>query len=260
MTGKEADDVGGAERNARKKKQEQRAVKAVASARGAKNDRSKVVIGVVVVVVLALAVIGGVIWTKSDSANGALSPPPDVTGVSAPIKREGAVVVVGKDTAKATIDLYEDFLCPACKQFKKIYGAQIKQEIEKGTLRVRYHALPFLVRLSDPPGYSKDSANAALCAADQGKFWEYHETLFAKQPDEGGPGHTKQELVKLGTDLGITGDAFKTCVDNDTYDKDTQAELDKVRGMSFFEGTPSVAVGDQKIDVREEDWLTNLVK
>ncbi|GAA1343231.1 DsbA family protein [Saccharothrix algeriensis] len=251
--------MGGAERNARKKKQEQQAARAVAAARGAKGDRTKVVVGVVVVIVLALVVIGGVIWTKSDSASGSLTPPTDVAGVAAPITREGGVVVVGKDGAKATIDVYEDFLCPACGQFKKIYGDQIKHEIEKGTLRVRYHALPFLVRMSEPEGYSRDSANAALCAADQGKFWELHEALFAKQPEEGGPGYTKQELVKLGTDLGITGDEFKTCVESGAHEKEAQAEMDKARGTSYFEGTPTVAVGDQKVDLRDADWLKKLV-
>ncbi|MBW4720600.1 DsbA family protein [Saccharothrix obliqua] len=253
--------MGGAERNARKKKQEQRAVKAVASAQRAKGDQTKVVIGVVVVVVLALVVVGGVIWSNSGSPNNdALTPPDDIKGVAATVKREGAVVVVGDDTAKATIDLYEDFLCPACGQFKKLYGEQMKQEIEKGALRVRYHPLPFLVKYSSPEGYSKDAANASLCAADQDKFWQYHESLFAKQPEEGGPGYTKQQLVQLGTDLGITAPGFKTCVDGDTHVAEAQAELDKARGTSFFKGTPTVAVGDQKIDVGDRDWLTKLVK
>ncbi|XVV04902.1 DsbA family protein [Actinosynnema sp. CA-248983] len=250
--------MGGAERNARKKKQEQRAAKAVASARGSSGDRNKVVIGVVVVVVLALVVVGGVIWT-SRSSDSALKPPTDVAGVDAPIVREGGVVVVGKDTAKATIDLYEDFLCPACGQFKKIYGAEMKQEIEKGTLRVRYHALPFLVRLSKPEGYSRDSANAALCAADQGKFWELHEALFAAQPEEGGPGYTKDELVKIGTDLGLTADKFKPCVDGGVFEKEAQAELDAARGQPFFKGTPSVAHNGQGVDVGDENWIKKLV-
>ncbi|MEU4803017.1 thioredoxin domain-containing protein [Actinosynnema sp. NPDC023587] len=252
--------MGGAERNARKKKQEHQAAKAVAAARGARGDRTKVIIGVVVVVVLALVVVGGVIWTKSGSSTDALTPADNVAPVSAPVKREGGVVVVGQDSAKVTIDLYEDFLCPACGQFKKIYGEQIEQEIEKGTLRVRYHALPFLIRMSSPEGYSKDSANAALCAADQDKFWQYHESLFAKQPDEGGPGYTKQELVQLGTDLGISDPAFKTCVDGDTHVADAQAELDKVRATSYFGGTPTVAKDDQAVDFEDKDWLTNLVK
>lgn len=252
--------MGGAERNARKKKQQQLATKAVGAARGASNDRTKVVIGVVVVVVLALAVIGGVIWSSKKSDTESLANPPAVGGISAPIVREGGAVVVGKDDAKVTIDLYEDFLCPACGNFKKVYGGQIKQEIEAGKLRVRYHAMPFLVRLSDPEGYSRDAANAALCAADEGKFWEYHETLFARQPEEGGPGHTKEELVKLGTDLGITGDAFKQCVDSGAHDAAAQAELDAVKATGKFKGTPTVMKDGEIVEWDDRDWLTNLLK
>jgi protein-disulfide isomerase len=253
--------VGGAERNARKKKQQQRAATtAVSAARGSSSgDRSKVVIGIVVVAVLAVAVIGGVIWSKSGDKEP-LAVPQDITGVSAPIVREGGAVVVGKDSAKVTIDLYEDFLCPACGTFKKAYGDEIKREIEAGTLEVRYHALPFLNKYSDPEGYSRDSANAALCAADEGKFWEYHETLFAKQPEEGGPGHTKEELVKLGTDLGITGDTFKQCVESGAHEADAQAELDEVKAGGNFGGTPTVMQDGKIVDWDDEDWLTNLVK
>ncbi|ONI92405.1 protein-disulfide isomerase [Saccharothrix sp. ALI-22-I] len=251
--------MGGAERNARKKKQEQRAAKAVVAARGTSGDRTKVVIGIAVVVVLALVVIGGVIWTKSGE-DEPLTVPQGITGVSAPIVREAGVVVVGKDSAKVTIDLYEDFLCPACGNFKKIYGDQIKREIEAGTLKVRYHALPFLIKYSTPEGYSRDSANAALCAADENKFWEYHETLFAKQPEEGGPGYTKEELVKLGTDLGITGETFKQCVDSGAHEKDAQAELDAVKGTGNFAGTPTVMKDGQIVEWDDQDWLTNMVK
>ncbi len=252
--------MGGAERNARKKTQEQQAAKAVAAARGANADRTKVFIGIAIVAVLAVVVVGGVIWSKSSSSETTLTPPSTVSGVSAPVTREGGTVVVGKDSAKVTIDVYEDFLCPICGTFKETYGAQMKQEIEKGTLRVRYRALPYLIRMSSPEGYSRDSANAVLCAADQGKYWEYHDSLFAKQPEEGGPGYTKEELVKLGTDLGVTDPKFKTCVDTDANVKDAQAELDKVRNADFFGGTPTVVADGKKIDWRDKNWLANLVK
>ncbi|GAA1311732.1 DsbA family protein [Saccharothrix xinjiangensis] len=252
--------MGGAERNARKKKQAQQAAKVVTAARSGGGDRNKVVIGVVVVVVLALVVIGGVIWTARSEDDQALTPPADLTGISAPVERDGAVVVVGDEGAKATIDLYEDFLCPACRNFKEVYGAQIKSAIEAGDLRVRYHALPFLIRYSDPEGYSRDSSNAALCAADQGEFWEYHETLFARQPDEGGPGHTKEELVKLGTDLGITGDAFKQCVDGGAHEAEAQSGLDELRAGGQFKGTPTVMKDGQVVDFGNENWLTDLLR
>jgi protein-disulfide isomerase len=260
LTGKDLSDVGGAERNARKKKQQQRATKSVVAARQTSGDSTKVVIGVVVVVVLALVVIGGVIWSKSGQDDDTLAVPEGTTGLSVPIVREGGAVLVGKADAKVTLDLYEDFLCPACGSFKKTYGSQIKQEIEAGTLKVRYHALPFLIKYSDPEGYSRDSANAALCAADEDKFWEYHETLFAEQPEEGGPGHTKAELVKLGTDLGITGDTFKQCVESGTHEKDAQAELDAVKATGNFKGTPTVMKDGQTLTWDDRDWLTNLLK
>jgi protein-disulfide isomerase len=264
--------VGGAERNARKKKQEQLAAKAVVAARGSSGgDRNKIIIGVVVVVVLAIGVIGAVLLNKP-SAPVALTPPVDVKTVAAPVQRQDdATVLVGKETAKVTVDVYEDFLCPICGTFEKTYGAKLREQVEAGTVKVRYHVLPLLVRLSKPEGYSRDSANAALCAADAGKFTEYHDSLFAKQPKENGAGYTKDQLVKLGTDLGIVGDTFKSCVDGDTYNQALQANLDKANatpylqvdrgnGTKGFRGTPTVAVGEQLISLDNENWISDLLK
>jgi protein-disulfide isomerase len=263
--------VGGAERNARKKKQEQLAAKAVVAARGSSGgDRNKIIIGVVVVVVLAIGVISAVLLNKPSTPE-ALTPPVEVKTVAAPVQRQDATVLVGKDTAKVTVDVYEDFLCPVCGTFEKTYGPKLREQVEAGTVRVRYHVLPLLVRLSDPEGYSRDSANAALCAADAGKFTEYHDSLFAKQPKENGPGYTKEQLVKLGTDLGITGSTFKTCVDGGTYDQAVEAELDKAdaaphlqversNGTKGFRGTPTVAVGDKLISLDNENWISDLLK
>ncbi|GAA3888839.1 thioredoxin domain-containing protein [Saccharothrix violaceirubra] len=246
--------MGGAERSARKKKQATRAVVAARSG----GDRNKVVLGIAVVVVLALVVIVGVIWSKSSSSDE--GPTADgISGISAPIARDAGVVVVGPESAKVTIDVYEDFLCPVCGRFKKEYGERIKTEIEAGTLRVRYHVLPLLVKFSSPEGYSKDAANAALCAVDENKFWEFHESLFRTQPEEGGPGYTKERLVKLGTDLGITGDTFKQCVEGGKYDAVTQTEMDTTRALPYFKGTPTVAKDGQVVSL-DGDWLGNLVK
>jgi protein-disulfide isomerase len=248
--------VGGAERNARKKKQ---AARAVVQARKSGGDRTKVIIGVVAVVVLAIAVIGGVLLSRKTEPQ-ALTPAPDLKAVNAPVQRDGGAVVVGKDTAKVTVDLYEDFLCPICGTFEKKYAAQLKEQVEAGTIKVRYHVLPMLIKFSNPEGYSRDSANAALCAADAGKFAEYHDSLYAKQPEEGGAGYTKAELAKLGTDLGITGDTFKSCVDSGANEQAAQTQLDQAKATSYFSGTPTVAVDGQKIDLDNENWVKDLVK
>ncbi|MEO6086612.1 MAG: thioredoxin domain-containing protein [Umezawaea sp.] len=263
--------MGGAERNARKKKQQQMAARSVTAARSSGGDRNKVLIGIVVVVVLAAGVFGAVLLNRPSTPE-ALSPAPDLKTLSVPVQRQpDATVLVGKDTAKVTVDVYEDFLCPICGTFEKKYGAQLRQHVEAGDLKIRYHVLPLLVRLSDPEGYSRDSANAAVCAADAGKFPEYHDSLYAKQPEENGPGYTIAQLVQLGTDLGITDSAFKSCVETGTYHQALEADLDKADntphlqaersdGSKGFQGTPSVAVGDKLISIDNENWISDLLK
>ncbi|MGH3881143.1 MAG: DsbA family protein [Actinophytocola sp.] len=266
--------MGGAERSARKKRQAQTATsRPPAVARHKSSDRKKVVIGVVVVVLLLGAVLGGVIYTNSQkNATEGQSIDEAATGAnteaSYPVRRDGAVVVVGEDAAKVTLDVYEDFLCPVCGQFEKAYGKDLEQHVKDGTVRLRYHMLPMLNEVSDPPGYSMDSANAGLCAADAGKFPQYHVSLFDSQPEEGSRGWDKQQLAKLGKDLGITAPAFESCVESGKYESVLAQSLEKVRNTEYLKqdlngqksfGTPTVANGQKVVDISDPKWLDTVV-
>ena len=278
--------MGGAERNARKKRQSQLTGKRPpAVARHRSGDRQKVIIGVVVVVLLLGAVLGGVIYTnnKKNATEGqniaAKSPTAQLdqaaTGAAAdkvtyPVRREGAAVVVGRPTAKVTLDVYEDFLCPVCRSFEASYGPDIAKHVKDGTVQVRYHMLPMLNDRSDPAGYSMDSANAGLCAADAGKFPAFHLSLYDAQPAEGARGWDKQQLAKLGTDLGITGSTFTSCVESGKYDSALQSAFDKIKTTAYLQqdlgggqkgfGTPTIAVGPKTVDVSAPQWLDKLVR
>jgi protein-disulfide isomerase len=273
--------VGGAERNARKKRQAQttagRSTTPVAAARKAP-DRKKFAVGVVVVVVLAVAVVVGlVIYNNQKNATEGKdiqaarpdsSQQSDATGPTA--TRDGGVVTVGSADAKVTLDVYEDFLCPACRSFEETYGSAIEKHVADGTVQVRYHMLPMLNERSDPPGYSMDSANAGLCAADAGKFPEFHKSLFNDQPEEGSRGWDRQQLAKLGANLGITDAKFKSCVVDGTYDDLVQENFDKVKTADYLQqefpdgskgfGTPTLAVGEKVVDTAKADWLDKLVE
>lgn len=263
--------MGGAERNARKRKQQQTAARSVAQARGvAGGDKKKVVAITVAVVVLAALVIGGVIWTTSskDSTEGKVIGAQ--TGTSAPgvvEKRDGAVVTVGKPEAKKTIDVYADFLCPVCKQFEESFKGQIEEHVNNGTLQVRYHMLPMLNQRSDPPGYSLDSANASLAAADAGKFLAFHDALFKDQPEEGGRGFDKAQLIKLGQDVGISDPAFALKVNSGAYEQEIQDAYKKIAGDPSLQqdfgngpgfGTPTVTANGQVVKL-EQDWVQKVV-
>jgi protein-disulfide isomerase len=262
--------VGGAERNARKRKQELAAQRAVAAARQAKTDRNKIIITVAVVVVIAAAVVVGVIITnnqKNQTAEAVI--PAKSVSAEYPVRRDGATVLVGKDSAKVTLDVYEDFLCPACRSFEDANGPSIEQKVKDGAVKVRYHMLNMLNDKSDPPGYSLDSANAGLCAADGGKFPAFHSSLFGAQPEEGARGYDKSQLAKLGQDLGITSPDFASCVNNGTHNQLVEQAYQQIKNTPHLQqdfgngrrgfGTPTIAAGEKVIDTNDPNWLNNLV-
>ena len=257
--------MGGAERNARKKKQQQMAAKSVAAARSSGGDRNKVLIGIVVVVVLAAGVLGAVLLNRP-STSEALTPAPDLKPLSAPVQRQpDATVLVGKDTAKVTVDVYEDFLCPVCGTFEK---STARTAAARGSRRPQDPLPP--AATPGPPlrprGLLPRQRQRPVCAADAGKFPEYHDALYSKQPEEDDPGYTNAQLVQLGTDLGITAPAFDTCVQNDTYKAQLDDLMSKTSANDALKndggfGTPTVAHNGAHVDMAANDnWLSDLFK
>jgi protein-disulfide isomerase len=271
--------VGGAERNARRKRQTHtRGGNTVAAARRADGDRRKLFVGIGVVVVLLVAVIGGVLIYNNqknttegkDIAAATQSTSQQAADADVPVTRDDGVVVVGKTTAKVTLDVYEDFLCPACGAFEKAYGTDVEQHIANGSVQVRYHMLPMLNDRSDPPGYSLDSANAGLCAADAGKFPAFHKSLYGDQPEEGSRGWDRQQLAALGSKLGITDKNFASCVTSGKYNSLVQSNMNQVQQATYLQqefpdgskgfGTPTIADGQKVVDTSKSDWLDKLIE
>lgn len=264
--------MGGAERNARKRRQQHDSVgKAAAASRSGGGDRTKVIIGVLAVVIVLAAVIIGVIYTtnQKNATEDQQIPPVEVSNVDVPVSREGGAVLVGADGAKVTLDVYEDFLCPACGVFEEDYGETVLDALRSGDVRVRYHMLPMLSEKSDPAGYSLDAANAALCAADAGEFLDFHASLFASQPKEGARGWSDEQLADLLAELDGSSE-FSSCVTSGKYDEAAQQELADVNNKPYLEqtfpngavgfGTPTFAVGERLVQPTGKDWLTMLVE
>ncbi|WP_239154146.1 thioredoxin domain-containing protein [Amycolatopsis sp. FDAARGOS 1241] len=254
---------------ARKRQRQAQAAKSVAQARGAASDRNKIIAVVVAVVVVAAVVIGGVVWinsNKNSTEGSAIAASTSTTlGPGVVEKLDGVAVSVGKPGAPKTVDIYADFLCPYCKQLQDTYGAKIEQAVNNGQLTVRYHMVTLLNDRSDPPGYSLDSANAALAAVASQKFTAFHDSLFKNQPEEGGRGYDKAQLIKLGQDLGITDPKFAQTVNAGTYDAQIQTAFQQAEndpnlaqdfpgGQRGF-GTPTVAVNGKAISA-SGDWLS----
>jgi protein-disulfide isomerase len=173
-----------------------------------KKGPNPVVIGAVIAAVVIIAVVVAIVMGTSGKSDG--------TGASA--QPSGAVaadaggIVANAAPAKSnapTLDLYEDFQCPVCGQFEKAMGPSITTMVAAGEVKLIVHTLSFLDdNLKND--FSKKTANAVACAADAGKFLEYHAAVFAAQPAQEGAGYTDAQITEFANTAGITGPALTT--------------------------------------------------
>ena len=149
--------------------------------------------------------------------------------------------VLGDASARVAIHEYGDFQCPSCGAFARSIEPQVRAAyIKTGKARLVWHDFAWI------GAESRDAANAARCAGDQGKFWEYHDLLYANQSGENAGAFSKDRLKGFGAALGLEPTTFHACVDAGTYAAAVQADFDDVRRQGF-NGTPTFVIGDQRI-------------
>ena len=103
------------------------------------------------------------------------------------------------------------------------------------------------------------AAAASECASEQGRFWEYHDSLFSHTAGRGAGVFTKPKLKAYGAELGLDSAAFDSCVDSDRYEEyvRAQTELGRSRGVT---STPSLFVNDRLVSpVPSFDDLRTLI-
>jgi protein-disulfide isomerase len=156
-----------------------------------------------------------------------------------------------------TVDIYLDYLCPACQQFEAATSATQRKYLDEKRITLVVHPVAILDRYSTNE-YSSRSATGAGCAAEQGKVFEYSEALYADQPAEGGPGHTDEKLADLAAGAGLDKNAFAACQRSQRYGdwvKFVTASMDQ-RGVT---GTPTVFVNGKKLTSLSDAALRSAV-
>ncbi|KAB1945474.1 thioredoxin domain-containing protein [Micromonospora sp. ALFpr18c] len=199
-----------------------------------------------VAVLVIAGVIGWSVWSsqKSDTVT---TPP----GANA----DGTGIVTGG--GPVTVDVYEDFLCPACNQFEQTSGATLEQLAAGNKATVVYHPVAYLNRFSTTE-YSTRSSAASGCAAAGGKFREYAKALFAKQPPEGSAGLSNDELIDIGAGVGLDRGSFGGCVSDGTYRTWTAHVTDEA-SRSDVTGTPTILINGQPLADRTPQGLSAAV-
>ncbi len=141
--------------------------------------------------------------------------------------------VLGDADAPVTIIEYGDFQCPFCGKFFKETEPVLRENyIKTGKVKFIYRDFAFLGQ------ESLDSANAARCAGEQGKFWQYHDYLYSNQNGENRGAFSKNNLKSFAAALSLDKEKFDACLDSDKYLEEIKKET-KAGGEAGVQGTPA---------------------
>ena len=159
-----------------------------------------------------------------------------MSGQNAPINLTSGSPVLGSASAPITIVEFGDYQCEACYHWYHNTRADIIDNyIETGKVNLVFMDLPFLGR------DSITAAQATYCADDQGKYWEYHETLYNFQEAIDNGWASKDRLVSFAFDLDMNMDEFNDCMDSSKYAKRVKANYDESQRFGA-EATPTFLI------------------
>jgi protein-disulfide isomerase len=139
----------------------------------------------------------------------------------------------GDSGARVALIEYADFECPYCGEYERKTFPQILSDyVQTGKLKYFYRDLPLPMHARALP-----AARAAHCAGEQGKYWEMHDSLFAKQDALSAPA-----VLERAQTLGLDTAKFTECLSSEKYTADIQKNVSEAQKMGI-DGTPTFFLG-----------------
>lgn len=195
-----------------------------------KDSQLRTIVLIAAVFVLALAGVAMLVILdqgvgRADADSGEVSLDKSYGAVDAP------VVVIE----------YSDFQCPYCKQFADGAGRRLKEDyVDQGKVRFVYRHFAFI------GNESIWAAEASECANEQGRFWDYHDKLWAEQAGENQGAFGKDSLKRFAAELGLDTGQFDECFDSGRYSSRVREEISEAQRRRIT-STPSLLVDGRLI-------------
>ena len=185
---------------------------------------------------LVVVVIGGFFFFRGDGSGNGDNTTDTGTDGQQPINARALIEsndpVLGDPNAGITIIEFSDFQCPFCARAFEGAVTDFKNSdyFKNGEVNLIYKQFPLV---SIHP-YAQKAAEASLCAQAQGKFWEYHDVLFANQDTL-----DTDSLKQYAAQLGLNAGEFNSCLDDGDSKSEISKELAQAtaaggRGTPFF--------------------------
>jgi protein-disulfide isomerase len=211
--------------------------------------------------VAALVVMALVPWittrTQTGVAQKVITVQPNVADPSpAPSISQGPGNTLGDPNAPVKLIEYADFQCPYCMRYwQETEPKIVEQYVKTGKVFYEYRSVGGFIGPE-----SAAAAEAAYCAGDQGKFWEYHDALFSHWTGENVGDFANDKLQQYAQSVGLDQAAFSDCLSSAKYadrvkQDATNAQADGVQATPSFlingkliEGAEPFSVFQQAID------------
>jgi protein-disulfide isomerase len=146
-----------------------------------------------------------------------------------------------ENTKKVEIVIYTDFQCPSCWMLSsQVEGELLRLYVDTGKADLDIRLLP---------AFGPDSlraAEAALCAADQGQFWEYRDAIFAEWAQSGKAAYSEEELKKAANQLGLNEADFSVCLDSGAKRAEVEANMSLAQAAGVTH-VPTMLINDVKV-------------
>ena len=160
----------------------------------------------------------------------------------------------GKVDAPVVMVVYSDFACPYCTQFAQKVEPELADLVAQGTLRVEWRDLAQISPTSPL------AAQAGRAAAKQGKFWEFHDAVYAAADPQGHPEYTEDSLVAFAQKAGVADiEQFRTDM-NATETVNAVTEAKNHAHSIGITGTPFMIVGETFISgYKDADYMKAVI-
>ncbi|MCA1783322.1 MAG: DsbA family protein [Dermatophilaceae bacterium] len=243
-----------------------RQAKIDAAAKANATGPNKILIGTVVALIAIIAVVAGVIIadqsTKSTESTGGNAIPAAAGETGAGfVANEGVTLEPGAPT----LDIYEDFRCPACHRAYAVFHPTVSDHADQGKIKLVYH-FKAVIDSQTRTDESVRAASSAMCAADAGRFTEYHEAIMDDIVASGGqqPEWTPATFTAAAEQAGITGpelETFDQCVADGSYERYIRS-VDEQSARDGVTGTPLYKLNGEDLDfnqVNSPELLTEAI-
>lgn len=161
----------------------------------------------------------------------------------------------GNADAPVVMVVYSDFACPFCTRFAQEVEPELADLIQDGTLRIEWRDLAQITETSPL------AAQAGIAAGNQGKFWEFHDAVYAAADPKGHPTYTEDSLVDFAKKAGVADlSKFRTDMTAAETVKAVSESTQHVHSIGI-QGTPFMIVGETYINgYKDADYMTAVVK